>query len=240
LCQVNSTFDGSISVSIRLQPLTLTFYGRRPSARSAYYQQWFWVSSLSGWLASVNTTQINNIIQEMRALAKDENTKLQVMPLEYPVKSFPRSCDMRSARVRALFIFMLSLKPLDLESGKPVDINGIVNELENRGFPSIFYRSKSELTDSPANRLLIERPPGKSVKQHLSVIPECVLDGVLQSHAIPREAYESFKKDDADCFIELRARHLAQLERNFMNSVNVMPPKEDTIFGDADIDTGEE
>jgi hypothetical protein len=35
---VKSIFDGSISVSILLQPLTLTFYSRMPSARSAYYQ----------------------------------------------------------------------------------------------------------------------------------------------------------------------------------------------------------
>ena len=61
----------------------------------------------------------------------------------------------------------------------------------------------------------------------------------LESHGISVEAYEALQKDDENRFIRLRAEHLARLEREFMESIGVTPPKEDR-FVDADVDTDDD
>jgi len=200
-------------------------------------KRWFWVTSLSGWFAG-RGTQISNGLREMRELAQNRITTLKVMPLNDPARPFPRSFDMRSSRVRALLIFTLTLAPLDLTTAKPLETERILHEHGNRALLYVFPRTKGGLLSNPANRILLERKPEQSAKEQLRSINPQNLDIVLDSHGIPREAYEALVKNDARGFIEARAQHLAQLEREFMAKIGVTPPKE-TDFGEADIDTDE-
>jgi len=195
-------------------------------------KKWFWVSSLSGWFSGAKPTQINNALEEMRHFANTSITKWQVMSLDDPVRPFPTYFDSRSGRVRALLIFMLTLQPLELTTGKPINEDII---LQNRMF-HVFTKVKQPDLSHPANRILLKKVPRQSVKKQLLSISENQLSRILDSHGIPLEAYEALKKNDAQGFIEKRAEQLAQLERQFMKNLGITPPK-DEIFGETDIDT---
>ena len=82
----------------------------------------------SGWFAGANTTQINNAIDEMRKLAKDNSTIFRVMPLDEPARKFPNRFDMRSARIRIFLIFMLKMNPLNPNTGKQLEAERILRE----------------------------------------------------------------------------------------------------------------
>ena len=197
--------------------------------------QWFWVYSWSGWLTSVNTTQLNKALKEMRDLAENETTKLQVMPLEQIIRPFPDRYDTRSSRVRALLIFMFSLKPLEPETGEPIEVEKIVSEDENQGIAPVFPRIKNPLLSNPANRILLNRIAKKSIKDRLSSIQKNSQAAVLQSHGIPDEAYQALKRNGAKGFINTRMKHIIQLEREFMQQLGITPPPENSEETDIDI-----
>ncbi len=201
-------------------------------------RRWFWVTSLSGWFAGASNTQVNKGLREMHELARKKRTTLQVMPLTDPARPFPNSFDMRSSRVRALLLFMLTLEPLNPATAEYLEAGQILNEHGNRALLYVFPRAKGSLLSNPANRILLKRIPGKPAKEQLRSIKEQNLDIVLGSHGIPSEAYKALMNNDARDFIEARAQHLAQLEREFMKKMGVPLPTE-TDFGEADIDTDE-
>jgi len=215
-------------------------YCRSPDAQQEnILRRWFWVTSLSGWFAGVSTAQIYEGLHEMRELAQKQTTTLRVMPLSDPARPFPNRFDMSSSRARVLLIFIISLEPLDPATGEPLEVKRILHEHGSQALLHVFPRAKGELRSNPANRILLKRIPGKPAKEQLRSINTQNLDRVLHSHGIPPEAYEALLRDDARCFIEARAQHLAQLEREFMEKMGVTPPKE-TDFGEADIDTDED
>ncbi|MCK5524338.1 MAG: DUF262 domain-containing protein [Thiomargarita sp.] len=195
-------------------------------------KKWFWVSSLSGWFSGANPTQINNALEEMRHFANIANTSITKWHLDDPVRPFPTYFDSRSGRVRALLLFMLTLKPLESTTGEPINEESI---LQKKMF-HVFTKVKQPYLSHPANRILLKKGPSQSVKKQLLSISENQLSRILDSHGIPLEAYEALEKNDAQGFIEKRAEHLAQLERQFMENLGITPPQ-DEIFGETDIDT---
>jgi len=226
-----------------LQMLMLSEFFRcrkRPSRRhKELLRKWFWVTSLSGWFAGANSTKIRNAIEEMRRLAEDDQARMEVMPLDEPARPFPKSFDMRSARIRALLLMMLRSQPRDLESGQPLNPAGILREQGNRALVHVFDRRAGELVSHPANRVFVERSPGKSVRDRLRDIQAQYLDEVLSSHCIPREAYDALRRSDAKGFIESRARHLMAIEKDFMADLGITPPSSDSQV-EADIDADDE
>ena len=228
------------------------FFHRCPKPNKTQKQilrKWFWVTSLSGWFAGANTTHIRYALEEMRGLAENEKKELNVMRLDDPARPFPLRFDARSARVRALCIFMLKMKPLDLASGKPLKVEVTFREY---GMSYIFSHISSPLVSNPANRILINKKPGFSAKEQLTALADNLFsdesktekrDRILESHYIPQEAYEALLRNDARGFIESRARHIAQCERDFMESLGITLPKDtypeesDYVEYDADADT---
>lgn len=202
-------------------------------------KRWFWATSLSGWFAGANTTQIDNALDEMKELAMDGAHRLQVMPLYEPAQPFPNRFDMRSARIRAFLLFMLRRKPLDFNTGDPLQLEGILGDYGNMAWFHVFQNIERSLVANPANRVLLERVPGKSVKEQLRSLDPQIRREVLESHLIPDEAFEALERDDALGFIQKRAACLARVEREFIIDLGLTPAKEG-VFGDADIDTDED
>jgi hypothetical protein len=201
-------------------------------------KKWFWATSFSGWFAGANSTQINNGVIEMREFARDSKTKFKVMSLDDEARPFPQSYDMRSARVRALLIFMFSLKPLDPSTHKTLVADQILREYGNYSLPYVFPRAPKKTLSNPANRILVNRVPGVSVKEQLTTIEDECLRDVLKSHAIPDDAYFALIGDEPVTFVDLRAKHLAKIEREFMLKLNIKVPP-DIEAGETDIDTDE-
>jgi hypothetical protein len=209
------------------------------SQQNETLKKWFWLSSLSSWLASVNPTQLNLALKDMREFATNARQELPLQSFEALVRPFPNSYDLRSARVRALLIFMLTLKPLNPDDGAPVENEQILHELDQRGLPEMFYRPPQRaLASSPANRLLVGRNAKRSVRERLRSFPEERRSHVLQSHGISLEAYQALRQNKAQDFIEDRANTLAQLEGSFIRQLGIRPPS-GIGDGEADIDTDE-
>lgn len=200
-------------------------------------KKWFWVTSLSGWFAGANSTQINNAIDEMRDLAKNNKVTFKVMPLDDPARKFPNRFDMRSARIRILLIFMLKMNPLDPDTGKRIEAERILHEYGT--LLHIFPRVDQPLVSNPANRILLEKKAGQSPREQLIGIPNQFRDSVLNSHGITPNAYDALFRDDAKSFINNRAQNLYLLERDFISSLGIMPPTE-AGFGETDVDADEE
>ena len=92
---------------------------------------------------------------------------------------------------------------------------------------------------NPANRILLEKKEGLSVREHFLSIPDQFRDSVLRSHGITLDAYNALLRDDVRGFIENRAQNLSQIERDFMNNLGINPSTE-AGFGEADYDADEE
>jgi len=197
-------------------------------------KRWFWTTSLSGWFAGISISDVNNALEEMRKLAKNDQN---LIPLNETARPFPNSFDMRSARIRALLIFLISLNPLDPETSKPIDPAKLLSVGEKQTLPYIFPRVTGSDLSNPANRIFLERKAGKSVKERFRSVKPENLQQVLDSHGISTEAYELLKQDNAEEFIKKRAEHIATIERDFMLQYNIKQPEEN--FGESDIDTDE-
>jgi hypothetical protein len=221
------------------QMLVLSAFFRECSTPTSRQREklsrWFWVSSWSGWFAGASPiTQINQAIEEMRNFANDPTLELTVVPLATPARPLPTDFNTRSARVRALLLFMRTLNPLAPATAQPVNPEIVIQNKTSYILPTL----KRPYLSHPANRIWLERVPGQSIKTQLLNIPQNQLPLVLDSHGISGEAYEALQQDEGQIFIEQRAKHLAALEREFMKILGItLSPEE---FGETDIDTDDE
>lgn len=221
-------FDGLLPYTNQLMMISEFFrLCPQPSFRQEQLlERWFWATSFSGWFAGANTTQIGNAIKEMRFLAQGNLTFFDVVPLDDAAQPFPLYFDMRSARVRCLILVLLRLKPRDPLTGEELQFTRVLRELGSESLVPIFRSAHRDLISNPANRLILDRNPGFSVRDRLRSIPAEIQHLVLESHGITEEAFEAFENDDANKFISLRAKTLAQIERNFMRGKDIRVPEE--------------
>lgn len=202
-------------------------------------RKWFWATSLSGWFAGANSTKINKALEEMRVFARNEEFVFEVMPLDDLARPFPDSFDMRSARIRALLIFLASLKPRELiGGGMQLDVTFLLREQGNRALVHVFDRFQGDLVSSPANRIFAKREPGRSVRDRLRDIGPGQ-DEILSSHAIPPEAYRALLENDAATFIQRRAAHLRKLEEEHIRKLDISVARQEAT-GETDIDTDDD
>ena len=206
---------------------------------TAILNKWFWCVSLSGWFAGQNTTQINNGLDDMRRLAKGEISSFDYMPLNDKARPFPSRFDLRSARVRSLILYMLSLKPLEPRGQKPVDIIKILYGSGKQMIPYIYPQIEGPLKSSPANRILLNIFPGKPVRDQISSIQDLGAEAkktVLESHGISEEAFEAFLQGDKEKFVEIRKWNLVRWEKKFIESLGIPTSEE---VGEPEIDVGD-
>ncbi|MCP4350862.1 MAG: DUF262 domain-containing protein [Desulfobacterales bacterium] len=216
-------------------------YCSEPDARQKeILKRWFWITSLSGWFAGINTTKLNHALKEMCRFAKDGSVNMEIMSPDEPARPFPESFDMRSARIRALLIFMLCLNPLNPDTGEAVETDRLFSTYGKHTLPYVFPRITKDIISNPANRILLERKPRKTVKDQLCSIDLQIQSQVLKSHGISDDAYELLIQNDAHGFVKTRAENIAELEREFMLKNRITPPKEGTGFGETDIDTDDD
>jgi Protein of unknown function DUF262 len=201
-------------------------------------ERWFWVTSFSGWFAGANTTQIRIAITEMHKLAEGISEPFEVVSLDDQAQPFPMYFDMRSARVRCLLLVMLRLRPRDPRTGEVVPFQQVLREIGSESLARVFRNAGKYYISNPANRVILDRNPGVSVRDRFRSSPDGVRDAVLESHGISEGAFAAFMNDDPDDFVGLRARTLAQIEREFMQVKGIRLPDElttDEIVVDTDV-----
>jgi hypothetical protein len=210
------------------------FFGRcsEPTPDQAeLLRRWFWSSSFAGWFGSGNPTLVRRLVEELRDMtSKDPSPKkLEHMDLEQPALPTPLRFDLRSARVRALLCVLLRRSPRR-PNGEALALEDAAQLLFQRGPDAMNIVcatvKNQDLRKSPANRILDVAPNvvGQA-KNWLIRLDRELLDRVLDSHAIPRDAFDLLIRGDNDAFLRRRLDLLGQVERDFMKKVMVTPPE---------------
>lgn len=215
--------------------LLAAFFAREKSPSASQLDEltrWFWATSWSGYFAGANTTQIKSSLQDMKAFAAGSRAGLGN---SMHARAFPDRYDLRSARVRTLLIWFMRAfpRPLDL-SGELIDPIRLLADLDTGAFRHVVPAS-DPLGSSPANRLMFPTPPGLSVRRALIELPDAIADRVAGSHCIPEASMRALKAGQDSDFVALRARTMADRERQFMGQIGVEAPPQ--LVGETDIDT---
>lgn len=190
-----------------------------PDEKIKELKQWFWGTSLTGWFAGANPSQLRDMLKNIEEFAEGANGDIQ--PEHNAVaRPIPMKYDSRSARIRCLMIFLFSLGPM-YPDGQKINAQELANE--RRGYEYIFTGIHRKLLSSPANRVLLPKKPGMTIRNLLLSAEEDIHLKFLKSHCIPQEAYDALEKDDPEAFIELRKDYMFSKEAELMRQFGVEP-----------------
>jgi hypothetical protein len=208
------------------------FFFKRPQPtveQRRLLRRWFWVSSFTGWGGGGNPSRVGGLVKEFaNVVAKNDvpTDQLQNMRLDEKALPFPKSFDTRSARVRALLLVLLQQKPRGPDGAEIREPWKLIADRGPSAIGHVVYRLEpKELVSSPGNRIVApEEAHRRQGKAWLAEVQDAVLDDVLRSHAIPRDAHNALMANDPAKFVGLRQSHLEEIERTFMNAEHVTPP----------------
>lgn len=205
-------------------------------------RRWFWVTSFTGWFGGVNSSQVRRALREIRDLAIDRVTDLQVVELDAPALPFPNRFDGRSARVRAFLLYLASLGPPSLEGGRDLNPGALLSASGTRALGYVLSSPKQipELYSSPANRMFVDSPRVGQTFGVLAALDDERLRAALRGHGFPPGSLQLLRSDDRSGVVRERLRNLVAGEREFLQARNVALPTEQTADTIADSDTLED
>lgn len=202
---------------------------------SALLEQWFWVTSFTGWFGGMNSSQARLALRDIRRMARGEGTDVS-LDLRTPALPFPSRFDGRSARVRAFLLFLGSLEPA-WQDGRKLDTGELLCELGPQSLAYVVTSPMNNVTlhSSPANRMFVARDYRGMA---FSVLLETWADdlGFLASHGFPPDSVDLVKRSERELLIENRLQALIAGERRFMQKRGVTIPTESTRPPLADSD----
>lgn len=214
------------------------FFGRCSTpteAQRALLIRWFWASSFTGWFGGQNPSRVRALIEELRdrIAAEAAPGRLSSMDLEQSALPTPERFDLRSARVRALLCVLLAREPRRLD-GTPLTLAESAALLLERGAESttrVFATvSDKILRTGPANRLLDVEPDERGQASNwlrgLADQGPAMRDAILDSHALPADAFDLLIDGQSDAFLARRMALLGEIERAFFQCVGVVPGAE--------------
>ena len=212
------------------------------SAMVALLTRWFWVTSFTGWFGGVNAAQARRALKEIRALARNESDKFQIVDLDAAAEPFPDRFDARSARVRAFLLYLASLCPRSLHGASAlVDPGALLSQLGTDAVGYIWSNPDSkDLVSSPANRMFMDGPHVRQAIGVLTQLDDDALGTLLPTHGFPADCIDRLRNGDRAGVLEARRDALIAGERKFMEERNVALPTERTAATIADSDTSDE
>lgn len=175
--------------------------------------RWFWSTALGGWFAGANPSQFRNGVEEMKNFAKNRSASFQVMPLDETARPLPSEFNSRSARVRCMLIFLFLRHPLIPSTLQPLPADEVQGE--NRGLSYVFTGVERRLLAHPANRILLHRQRGITVREQIMNVADGDRQRFLSSHCINEAAFEALVAGDAERFISQRKKFIQQEETAF-------------------------
>lgn len=185
------------------------------NAKIKELKKWFWSTSLTGWFAGANPSQLRDMLRKMEEFAGDAEAEIYP-PAGGIARSIPARYDSRSARIRCLMIYMFSQKPMHVDGS-------YIEPEELRGFEYIFPGISKNLLSNPANRVLLPKKPRIRIRNQILDVERDKRSSFLESHCIPRDAYQYIEKNDAESFIEVRGKYLLSGEAQYMRQFDVEP-----------------
>lgn len=206
-------------------------------------RRWFWATSFEGWFASANTSEMAESVNVMETYARspsDAEAKqgLEAFFIDRPLRPFPASFDRRSARIRALLLVQIVNGPLyDPVTKAEQDGSKLLADPERRDLPYIFPLRSGVEARSPANRILLDRRYGSSVRQFLL---EHLDDArLMEQHSINNTAKQALNNNDLRGFIAAREAELERREDLLLKSVG-LSVSDQTDRADEDVDVDDE
>ena len=223
----------------RLLPYGLTlfllavYFKESPSpelsnVREAVLKRWFWGTSVNGWCAGANSTDVRKAVEAMRAFARSGSDQGAINAfegffLDRPLRPFPEVFDRRSARIRALLLVqILQGRPKDPNTGKEIDGFEVIANEDTRDIPYFFTKKPKPRVSSPANRVILGQNYGRTVKRVFVNIKGTDRDQILASHCLSEAALVALKQDDFDTFITEREKSLRDLESDYLKQFSLV------------------
>lgn len=185
-------------------------------------KKWFWTTSFNGWYAGANTTDLRKAAERMKFLAVGslDCEQFDAFFADRPLRPLPKAFDRRSARIRAsLAVQLLERHPVDPRNGETLNGFDILRDPETRDIPYFFYGLASPLGSRPANRIILPRDCGRSVRDLF--LDAASNEELLASHFITETALMALISDDAIEFINLREDEITRVENDFLNRVGI-------------------
>ena len=204
--------------------------------------RWFWVTSFTGWFGGVNTAQATHALSEIRNLARGTGTGFSVVDLDAPAQPFPERFDGRSARVRALMLYLTSLRPRSLRGAESLDPGQLLATRGTRAVGYVFSNPGplGELFSSPANRMFVDADQFGQTFTNLADFSDEELMELLPTHGFPADSVCRLRNGDRVGLIEDRLETLIAGERDFMEQRNVTLPSVRTAASIADSGASDE
>ena len=190
--------------------------------------RWFWGTSVNGWFAGANSTDVRQAADHMRQFAKSDggsHVEFENFFLSRPVRPFPETFDRRSARIRSLLLVeIIDSKPLDPDSGLEIDSFEVFSNSDTRDIPYFYPNHRKPLISNPANRVILPAGYTRNARNvFVNMITENgpMTEAILRSHGISSEAETYLVLDNAEQFILEREKTLAQIERKFLSGLGL-------------------
>ena len=214
----------------------------RPAAGTVeLLRRWFWVTSFTGWFGGVNSAQAKRALEEIRSLAEGKSGTFNVVDLEARAQPFPDRFDARSARVRALLLYLASLRPRSLRGGSDLDPGALLCLLGTDAVGYVWSNpDPRELVSSPANRMFVDEDHVGQALGKLSKLEDDALRRLLPTHGFPIDCIGRLRNDDRAGLINARLTTLIDGERTFMEQRRVRLPTERTAPAIADSDASDD
>jgi hypothetical protein len=198
--------------------------------------KWFWATSFSGWFASANSAEVERAVDAMKSFANAEDrasgtSAFNAFFLDRTLRPFPRTFDRRSARVRAmLLVEIVRGQLLDPVDGKPVNGSALLADADLRDLPYVFPSDGTMPARSPANRIMLQRSYGYSVRKLLAdLLGQPLLDNgtavaALETHGINHAACEAIRARSPHSlqdFVRAREAELQCQENAFLRQFDL-------------------
>lgn len=217
--------------------LLTEFFRRRPKATpemALALERWFWATSFSAAYTTGSRVEFNDDLARARLLAGGDD--VDIVDRSLTLKAFPRNFHPKSARVRALHLFLKTLKPRAFESGTPIlrllD-NGMADARQIEGTGTRL-----------AGRLLVGSGYRTLKPTSISVVYEDLLIDraeVFASHALPENGVAALMKGEIEVFLQQREDFLIDLERNFAKAYVIIPDgADDRVEEEPEVDVDDE
>ena len=198
-------------------------------------RRWFWATSFSGWFASANSAEVERAINTTREFAERSGAstrsregdngqrEFESVFNDRPLRPFPKTFDRRSARIRAMLLVQMTRgNLLDPSDGGPIDGSQLLADPDRNDLPYVFPPDGSRSARSPANRILLDRKYGGSVRSALAALldkPLLVNPALLSafdSHGMNEAARDAIVRRNLSDFVHARELELQRQERIFL------------------------
>jgi hypothetical protein len=129
--------------------------------------------------------------------------------------ALPRKFDARATDSRIILVCLSSLRPLNPENEKTIDIADLIEEHDLNAFRKIISTG-TEATHHPSNRILLP-PIAKGVRKEIVDLINREGPGsrILKSHCIDRNAAELLRAGKLDEFLSCRGELLIEEVESF-------------------------